>query len=549
MTNLPQPRDTLAIVLGADRYPEDPTLDNPSFKRTAQKFKSYLRSELGIPKDNILYLFNNGGRPSTQYERIRKHLAKNAASRDLIIFYVGHGQPQHDGYFLTIRSTRRQSLVTTAIVADGIAEILRNGFRDGRTYLILDSCFAGKAVRFFQGALDGITREHVENKFPASGTALLAASSATDAAMAPSEYPFTMFSTALFGALEEGIPTAGDRFSFSELADDIQRRIADFPRAAARPELHAPRQRRGNIADVPLFRNKTPRLTRASFGAVFTGPTHSEQHLANTYHFESIHALSALAQLPRDASVKIGLVAGKPDTTHGAFTNANVETVEMGGSHEPDAFSTGLSGLLVAPGQPVEFLGIAPGFQLVAYNVLQSGTTSDKNILEALNHAAENGVRVVVVPLGSSGGRSAIYEHTFKQLLRLDVLTVVAAGNEGESHASRPAAEPGCVGVGSLLPDGNRDPHSNYGVGVDVFAPGFELTVPLLGEGYGGLSGTAVSATLAGGVAALVRAASPNTKAVRAKRVLVEIAQSRRGCVDAMASIARIAKLESHGEE
>lgn len=136
-----------------------------------------------------------------------------------------------------------------------LAAALKEVARGLRRYLILDCCFAAAAVGEFQsGSATQVVREKTLDAFPTKGTALLCAASSKDPARAPHGASYTMFTGALLDVLINGQPDLGARLSLEELGSSIIRRLKDtYTEEAVRPEVHAPDQRDGNIADLPLF--------------------------------------------------------------------------------------------------------------------------------------------------------------------------------------------------------------------------------------------------------------------------------------------------------
>jgi serine protease len=92
------------------------------------------------------------------------------------------------------------------------------------------------------------------------------------------------------------------------------------------------------------------------------------------------------------------------------------------------------------------------------------------------------------------------------------VLVVAPAGNDAQPKSAWPAALDRVVSVAAIGEDGRRAPFSNFGVGVDLAAPGVEITCLLGAESgrptFRDMSGTTFSADIVAGVAALVMSVS-----------------------------------------
>lgn len=98
-------------------------------------------------------------------------------------------------------------------------------------------------------------------------------------------------------------------------------------------------------------------------------------------------------------------------------------------------------------------------------------------------------------------------------LLRADsagAIIVAPAGNDSTALPAYPAAYPFVVGVGATDASDVLAPFSNWGVSVDVCAPGAEIYSALPGgDVWGRWNGTSFSAPLAAAMAALVREIHP----------------------------------------
>ena len=65
------------------------------------------------------------------------------------------------------------------------------------------------------------------------------------------------------------------------------------------------------------------------------------------------------------------------------------------------------------------------------------------------------------------------------------IVIVAAAGNDGVSKISYPAAYDKCIAVGATRYDGTRSYYSNYGSALDIMAPGGDMKVDQNKDGYG----------------------------------------------------------------
>lgn len=255
------PDKTLAIILGVSHCPRAENLQPlPQCKNSADDFHAYLRTTLGLPKSNIINLFDSPGYASEQLDKIEDWLAGDAGSKfsNLFVYYSGHGGfTRNDrAYFLAVQRTRSGSEGATSIRYVDLASSIKRHADSLRKYLILDCCFAASAVLQTQTDLGQLVLSRVEDELPPSGTAVLCSSAAKLVSIAPAGERHTMFSGAFLQCLKDGVSGGNHFLTFEDVGKRTQQIIRErFPNDAVRPELHVPDQHRGNPSKVPLFPN------------------------------------------------------------------------------------------------------------------------------------------------------------------------------------------------------------------------------------------------------------------------------------------------------
>jgi subtilisin family serine protease len=173
---------------------------------------------------------------------------------------------------------------------------------------------------------------------------------------------------------------------------------------------------------------------------------------------------------------------------------------------------------------------LAAGAQLVGVPVLNSdGKGSLSRVLYGLHrvavlHANVTGPGVVLAPLSTgtlsprqlaAGGVADLINQAIGTLNRLNVVTVVSAGNENlDACTVAPASAPNAVTVAALLRSTKMAKFSNWGPCADVFAPADAVT------GGKSFSGTSVSAAFAAGVAATIASSHTHITAAQVARTI-----------------------------
>lgn len=155
-------------------------------------------------------------------------------------------------------------------------------------------------------------------------------------------------------------------------------------------------------------------------------------------------------------------------------------------------------------------VGVAFNARLMPVKVLNEdgwGTTAD--VADGIRWAADHGADVINLSLG--GPRNAkILEDAVKHALSKGSVVVAAAGNSGGS-VGYPGATEGVIGVSASDPDDKLAKFSSRGPGVDIAAPGVNVTQQTICkkgrdgcETFPAYNGTSMASPHVAGAAALV---------------------------------------------
>jgi hypothetical protein len=300
------PERTLAIVCGAKKWPKLANFESAeAFANSATLIRHYLTGKkgLGLSRERILWLF---GKPDAvaQFQRITDflHLQFEALGSPrgrgvlILFFYVGHGAffGTDRTYCLLVQDTYAPLEEITSLRVPLLARLFRLEAAESSRIFFLDCCFAGEAVKLFQGELDQVvsakTHEVVEQAPTDRGVALLCASSARNPASMESPTSYTFFGHELMQVLTKGDSNISGALTLRQLCDLVRCGLRSTGGDdAPNPEVHVPDQVGGDLAAIPLFPNPAWHET------YFRRAKLREEHVFVSYASQDSWAAQAIA--------------------------------------------------------------------------------------------------------------------------------------------------------------------------------------------------------------------------------------------------------------
>ena len=264
-----------------------------------------------------------------------------------------------------------------------------------------------------------------------------------------------------------------------------------------------------------------------------------------------IHAPSAWGQ-STGAEVKLavldtGIKLNHRDLQANIAGGANVINPRKP-ADDDNGHGTHVAGTIGAVNNTIGVVGGAPQVRLYAVKVLaRNGSGYLSDLVDGLTWCIDNQVRVVNMSLGSSSDNQSFHE-AITAASAAGLTLVAAAGNEGRSQVSYPAAYPEVIAVTATDNSNNLASFSNYGSAVDLAAPGVSIYSTWNDGGYKTLSGTSMASPHVAAVVALRLALHPGETASQVKQVLEATARdlgpagwdprSGAGLVDAAAAVS-----------
>ncbi|MCG6970717.1 MAG: S8 family serine peptidase [Gammaproteobacteria bacterium] len=139
-----------------------------------------------------------------------------------------------------------------------------------------------------------------------------------------------------------------------------------------------------------------------------------------------------------------------------------------------------------------------------------SGLLANSDIIEALYYGCDNGVDIVNMSFGSPTPSKAL-EEALEYCAAAGVFLVAAAGNSDSNAPFYPAAYISVFSVAAANPAVTEKAHfSNYGVWVDIMAPGSSIYSTMPGNTYAYANGTSMASPYVAGMAALLKSVDAN---------------------------------------
>lgn len=232
----------------------------------------------------------------------------------------------------------------------------------------------------------------------------------------------------------------------------------------------------------------------------------------------------------RGEGVRVAVIDSGVDTTHpelagvvvGRYnaTDGTTSTVDNAGH------GTSVASVIAAETSGTGMVGAASGADVLAVKVEDAyGRIWSDDVANGIHWAVGQGADVINLSLGSDAP-DTLTRDAVAAARAAGVVVVAAAGNDGTSALSYPAAYPGVVSVGATTADGSRrTTFSNHGSWVALAAPGEGVlaAVPraLDPDGYDVVAGTSFSAPLVAAEAALVRSTAPAMPGAEVERTLL----------------------------
>lgn len=250
------------VLVGSSTYDNFPAIPAVTNNLTALRDVLIDPSRWGLDPD-ACRVVHNPETPRDVHAVMRRAAAEVDVSGLLLLYFAGHGviDPDTGVLHLAVGQTMPDSAYSSAVPFDWVRRLVQ-GSRSAHRVVILDCCYAGRAIPGLGAADDAALATQVE----IDRSCVMVAASGNRVALAPPDEPLTAFTGVLVELLRDGVDGGPALLDLGTLHDEIrrvqrargrpipelgpQRRRPD-PDRRQRPATGAPRGRPGAAAGAP----------------------------------------------------------------------------------------------------------------------------------------------------------------------------------------------------------------------------------------------------------------------------------------------------------
>jgi subtilisin family serine protease len=226
------------------------------------------------------------------------------------------------------------------------------------------------------------------------------------------------------------------------------------------------------------------------------------------YGLLNIHAPQGWDYSTGSTAVTIAIIDSGVDLSHPDLADKIVPGYDFVNEDEiaQDDFGHGthVAGIAAASGNDgVGVSGVSWGARIMPIKVLNaSGNGSFADVAAGITWAADHGAQVINLSLGGASS-STVLQDAVNYAYGKGVVLIAAAGNAGSNFVLYPARYPNVIAVGAVDSSNNHASFSNYGLELNLVAPGDSIYSTVIG-GYGYKNGTSMAAPYVSGLAAIL---------------------------------------------
>ncbi len=171
--------------------------------------------------------------------------------------------------------------------------------------------------------------------------------------------------------------------------------------------------------------------------------------------------------------------------------------------------------------QKNRFHGVYPELPTVSVKAFnKEGASTVSKIIKGIQWCIQQKIKIINMSFGLNQHHPALYE-AIRMASNEGILMIAASGNNREQGIGYPARYEEVIAVGSIDQSDQPSSFSQYGMQLNLLAPGEEISSTWLNRGFSTLSGTSMACAHATGCAAAVCALYPQYTASEKREYLL----------------------------
>lgn len=190
------------------------------------------------------------------------------------------------------------------------------------------------------------------------------------------------------------------------------------------------------------------------------------------------------AGAPTGSGMKVCVIDSGINANHEDFAGIAMTGYPTGWNTDTCGHGTHVAGTIAAANNATGVVGVSPGKVSLHIIKVFSGSscawTYTSSLVDAANRCQSAGAKVISMSLGGPS-KSMTEQRAFDKLNTAGILSIAAAGNDGNSTLSYPASYPNVVSVAAVDANNVHADFSQFNAAVDIAAPGVAInsTYPL----------------------------------------------------------------------
>ena len=193
------------------------------------------------------------------------------------------------------------------------------------------------------------------------------------------------------------------------------------------------------------------------------------------YGITNVQAPQTVATGADGSGIKVCVIDSGIKADHEDFAGIAMTGYPSGWDTDDCGHGTHVAGTIAAANNSVGVIGVSPGkvsFHIVkVFSGAACGWSYASTLVDAANRCQAAGAKVISMSLGG-GGASTTERNAFDSLNAQGILSIAAAGNDGNNTLSYPASYSSVLSVAAVDSANLKADFSQFNAEVDISAPG-----------------------------------------------------------------------------